>query len=278
MNQLLFGTAGVPISSTKSDSASALEKVKELGLGCMELEFVRGVRMGEATAKTVAENQKKTGIVLSAHAPYYINLNSQTPEKQKASINRILKTARIANICGAKTFTFHAGFFMGQEPAKVYEKIKIELKSIVKTLRDEGNKILVRPETTGKLTQFSGLEDLCMISQELSGVLPCVDFAHLHARTGGKDNTTTEFRTMLEVLEKTLGRKVLDNMHIHMSGINYTAKGERNHLVLEESDFKWRELLKVWKEFNIKGIVISESPNIEEDALLMQNFYKSLKP
>jgi len=70
---------------------------------------------------------------------------------------------------------------------------------------------------------------------------------------------------------------VLDNMHIHMSGINYTAKGERNHLVLDESDFKWRELLKVWKEFRIKGIVISESPNIEKDAVLMQNFYKSLK-
>jgi len=232
--------------------------------------------MGEATAKLVAEAREKSEIELSAHGPYYINLSSQEPEKQKASVNRILRTARIANICGAKTFTFHAGFYMKQEPQKVYEKIKSELKSIVKTLRAEDNNIIVRPETTGKQSQFAGLEELCKISQELSGVLPCVDFSHMHARTGGKNNTTREFRAMLELLEKTLGRKVLDNMHIHMSGINYTAKGERNHLVLEESDFKWRELLKVWKAFKIKGIVISESPNLESDALLMQEYYKTL--
>jgi len=232
--------------------------------------------MSKATAKKVAENQKKTGIELSAHGPYYINLNSQTPEKQKASVNRVLKTGRIADVCGAKSFTFHTAAFMKQEPQKVYDTVKKELKGIVKTLRAEGNKIIVRPETTGKPAQFAGLTELVKLSEEISGVLPCVDFAHMHAREG-KNNTTAEFRTMLELLEKKIGRKVLDNMHIHMSGINYTAKGERNHLVLDESDFKWRELLKVWKEFRIKGIVISESPNIEKDAVLMQNFYKSLK-
>jgi deoxyribonuclease-4 len=103
-----------------------------------------------------------------------------------------------------------------------------------------------------------------------------VDFAHLHARTGGKNNTPSEFRALLEEIEKGLGRRGLDNMHIHMSGIEYTAKGERNHLFLEDSDFKWRELLKVWKEFKIKGVVICESPNIEQDALLMKKYYDGL--
>ena len=61
-----------------------------------------------------------------------------------------------------------------------------------------------------------------------------------------------------------------------MAGINYGDKGEKNHLILEESDFQWRELLKVWKEFDIKGVVISESPNIEKDALLMKKYYEEL--
>ncbi|MBW2972460.1 hypothetical protein KY359_05480, partial [Candidatus Woesearchaeota archaeon] len=102
-----------------------------------------------------------------------------------------------------------------------------------------------------------------------------VDFAHLHARTG-KLNTYDEFCSILTELEKGLGKTVLNNMHIHMSGINYSAKGERNHLVLKESDFKYKELMKAFKEFRIKGVVICESPNIEGDALLMKKAYDAL--
>ncbi len=36
------------------------------------------------------------------------------------------------------------------------------------------------------------------------------------------------------------------------------------------------ELLKVWKEFNINGIVIPESPNIEKDGILLQKTWKCL--
>ena len=77
-------------------------------------------------------------------------------------------------------------------------------------------------------------------------------------------------------MEKALGKEGLHNMHIHLSGIEYGEKGEKNHLILEESDMNYKELLKVWKEFDIRGCVISESPNIEEDALLMKKYYESL--
>ena len=66
-------------------------------------------------------------------------------------------------------------------------------------------------------------------------------------------------------------------MHIHLSGIHYGEKGERNHLILEESDMNYKDLLKVWKEFKIKGVVVSESPNIEEDALLLRKFWQELQ-
>jgi len=65
-------------------------------------------------------------------------------------------------------------------------------------------------------------------------------------------------------------------MHIHVSGINYSEKGERNHLVLKESDMNYKDLMKAFKSFNIRGSIISESPNIEKDAQLMQNYYKNL--
>ena len=66
-------------------------------------------------------------------------------------------------------------------------------------------------------------------------------------------------------------------MHIHISGINYGKNGEKNHVNLRESDLKFEDLLKVLKEFNVRGVVISESPNLEEDALLMKRTYEKIK-
>ena len=65
-------------------------------------------------------------------------------------------------------------------------------------------------------------------------------------------------------------------MHVHLSGIEYTAKGERNHLPFEESDFKIEDCMKAFVNYNVKGCIICESPILERDALLMKNIYESL--
>lgn len=274
-DKLHFGTAGTPIRSKDGGSLAGVNTVADLGLSCMELEFVRGVRMSIDLAKQVGSAARERGVVLTAHGPYYINLNSLEAQKVKDSEKRILDTARVANAAGAYSITFHAAYFMGQDPAKVYSVVRDRINKLVSVLKDEGVGLWVRPETTGKATQLGSLAETIKLSQDIEQVLPCVDFAHLHARTG-KQNSLAEFREILTQLEKGLGRTVLDNMHIHMSGIEYSAKGERNHLTLSESDFKYKELMKAFKEFRLKGVVICESPNIEEDALLMQKTYLSL--
>ncbi len=263
------------MESKDRGSLAGIETVRKLGLDCMELEFVRGVRMSKELARQVGRAAEKNKIYLTAHGPYYINLNSLDKTKVQDSIKRILDTARVANEAGAYSITFHAAYFMAQDPAKVYDRVRDEMKSIIKTLQDEGIRLWVRPETTGKATQFGSLKETIKLSQDVEQVLPCVDFAHLHARSG-KMNSYDEFSSILSELEKGLGRNALNNMHIHMSGIEYGAKGERNHLVLKESDFKYKELMKTFKDYKIKGLVISESPNIEEDALLMKNTYESI--
>lgn len=160
------------------------------------------------------------------------------------------------------------------EKEKVYEVVKSHLKSIVKTLQNEGIKLWVRPETTGKGTQFGDIDELIRLSQEVEQVLPCVDFSHLHARSNGKFNTYPEFSGILEKLEKGLGRQALENMHAHVSGIEYSAKGERNHLTLEESDMNYKELIRALRNHNCSGVIISESPNLEKDAMTMKREYE----
>ena len=271
--KLVFGTAGIPIATEPRNTVNGVETVRKLGLDAMELEFVHSVNISKDMAPLVHEVATKNDVKLTCHGQYYINLNSL--DKAKASVQRILNAARIAWLCGGWSVCFHAGYYMEQPSDSVYEKIKKELDAITRTLRDEGNKIWIRPEISGKATQFGSLEELVKIG-EVDGVLPCIDFSHLHARTNGKYNTKTEFVNILETIEKTLGRFALENMHIHLSGINYGPKGEKNHLTLKESDMNYKDLIKTWKEFRIGGIVISESPNIESDALLMKKTFESL--
>ena len=275
MTDLLFGTGGAPHSAKTASTIDGIRRIAELGLGCMEVEFVQGVKMGEAGARLVAEIAAKEGVKLSAHAPYFINLNAHEPEKITASQGRLLQAARIAAICGAESVVFHTAFYLGDLAEDTYNKVKKYLGEVLSQLRRENNHIQLRSEVMGKQSEFGTLEELLDLCAEMEGLGICMDFAHWHARTD-KFNSYPEFASILLKVKERLGQKALDNMHIHFSGIAYSKKGEIKHLNLKESDLQYVELLKALSDYNVKGLVICESPNLEEDALLLQATYNSL--
>ena len=272
---LLFGTGGIPRSTKGQSSISGIERIRELSLDCMELEFVQGVRMGEKGAQNVLEASLKENVALSVHAPYYINLNSYDEEKLKASLERIYQAARIGSLCGAGSIVFHAAFYQKDNNQKVYENVSIALRKLTGQLRDEGIPAVLRPETMGKPTQFGTLEEVLALSAEIEGVMPCLDFCHMHAREG-KENSYSEFTEILSRVEETLGKEGISNLHMHVSGVEYGRNGEKKHLSLRDSDFNYPELMKVLKEFRTRGRVILESPVLEQDALMLREIYSNI--
>ena len=276
MENLLFGTAGIPNLTKPRKYINAFNDLISLGLGCMEVEFVRGVNMNLQTQEEVKKAISDMGFYLSAHGPYFINLNSPEQEKIDASVKRILDTARVAHNFGGYSITFHAAYYMKQPKDKVYDQVKIKLIEIVKTLKKENIKIWIRPETTGKATQWGDMDEIIRISNDVEMVLPCVDFSHLHARSVGEYNTYDEFAQILDDIGTKIGEHALKNFHAHIAGINYGPKGEKNHTPLEESDFNYKDLLKALKNFDVKGLIICESPNLEEDATLLKQTYDSI--
>ena len=274
--ELLFGTGGVPVSAKSRSTEAGIERIAELGLGCMEVEFVQGVKMSPQAAASVGELAARKKVVLTAHGPYFINLNAIEPHKVHMSKERILQTARIAALFSAKSITFHAAFYLNSTPTETYAVVKKHLQEVMSILRKEGNKVTISPEVTGKPSQFGSLEEIIQLSSDMEGVWPCLDFSHLHARAG-KANSYQEFLDILDQIERILGRQALDNIHIHLSGIAYGKKGEIKHLMLSDSDFQYTELLKALKERKAKGVVISESVSyLERDALLLQQTYRAL--
>lgn len=273
---LLFGTAGVPLSSADRSSEGGVRRIKELNLMAMELEFVQGVRMGEEKARKVGGIAQETGIALSCHGPYYINLNSREPEKVIASRDRIIQTARIAKILGVRSVIFHPAFNHDDPEEVVQGRVIKELTAAREILAAEDNHVVLRPETTGKGSQFGDLTQTIRLAEEVPGVLPCIDFSHLHARSNGQFNSYDEFSRILDQTAESLGDRWVKNVHFHISGIEYNLKGEKRHLVLKESDLKYTELMKACHSFGVEGLAICESPNLEEDALLLQEVYHSL--
>lgn len=273
---LLFGTGGVPVSASDRSTEAGIERIAELGLDCMEVEFVQGVKMSPEAAVSDGKLAAEKQVVLTAHAPYYINLNSVERQKVHMSKERILQTARIAGLLGARSITFHAAFYLADSPVDTYTAVKRQLLKVMNILKAEGNTVAIRPEVSGKRSQFGTIEELLQLSAEMEGVAPCIDFSHWHARTG-QANSYPEFLEVLDLVEAKLGRQALDDMHMHVSGIVYGLKGEIKHTMLDDSDFRYVELLRALKDRKARGVVICESgPYIEQDALLLQQTYREL--
>ncbi len=246
MEKLIFGSSGIPASTQPRNTVEGTRHSRRLGLGAMEMAFVHSVNISEAASYAVAKAAREEKIILTCHAPYYINLNS-VGAKLAASQKRIYDSARILGMCGGWSVAFHAGFYMGQPKETAYEKTKSALAQVRKRLADNGINVWLRPETMGKGAQMGSLDEAIRLSQDVEGVLPAVDWGHLQARSHGEANGKEAFLDVLSKVETLLGKDALKNLHCHVEGMEFSEKGERRHLTLEEGTLKYRELVEAWK-------------------------------
>lgn len=277
-NAFVFGTVGAPISTPKKPGGSpgAILRLNELNLYAFELGWVQSVRISIETCQLIKQTAIEKNVYLSVHAPYFINLNA-TNEEWPKSRKRLMDAAYYGNLAGATDIIFHPGSYFGNEPEKVLPLAIARLQECSDELRAAGNFVILRPETMGKSALIGSFEDVLQMSKTIQGVFPCLDFAHLHARQGdGMLNSYSEWMMLLEKLGMILGEQALKSLHIHLSGIEYSAKGERNHLPLRESDLNLKALFEALKSINARGRILCESPIMEEDALFMQELWQEI--
>lgn len=269
-----FGTVGSPLKTPPSPGGTigGIRYAAQLGLDALELAWVQGVRVSEATCAAIRATAEEHGMALSVHAPYYINLNADE-EKWPRLRQYLMDAAHFGYLAGATDIVFHPGSYFGQSPDAVLKVIVPRLEACVQELRQAGNPVRLRPETMGKAAMIGSLEDTLALAQ-IPGVLPCLDFAHLHARNGdGTLNSYEEWLQILETYRNALGESALLDLHIHLSGIAYGPRGEKNHLPVEESDLDITALFRALHAFGARGRILCESPVLEEDALKLQTLW-----
>lgn len=272
-SSFIFGTVGSPISTPKKPGGSvgAVLRLAELGFYAFEIGWVRSVRVSEKTCEAIKSTAAEQGVAISVHAPYFINMNGDEEEWPK-SRQRLMDAAHYGNLSGATDIVFHPGSYFGHPPGEVMPRVLERLQGCVQELRDSGNTVRLCPETMGKGAMIGSLEDVLLMSRELEGVKPCLDFAHLHARPGdGSMNSYDEWASVLEAYGQSLGSEALKDLHIHLSGIDYTEGGEKEHLPVLESDLDLEGLFKALKDFGAGGRIVCESPEMENDAQILKD-------
>ncbi|MFP3872221.1 MAG: TIM barrel protein [Candidatus Aenigmatarchaeota archaeon] len=261
---IYLGPGGTPhgVSGTKN----SMEYLAEEGLNAMEVQFVRGARMKESTAEAIGEEAEKHDILLSIHAPYYVNLNSEKEETIEKSKERIMKSARLGDKMNAWVITVHAGYYSGMSSDEATEIIGDNVIECAEKIEDEGLDLNIGLEQMGKEKSWGTLEEIEKVMERTDVVVPVLDFAHYHARYGGRLNTEEDFRELLRKYESIHNGP----LHSHFSSIKYGEKGEKEHLNLNEYEPDFRKLAPLLKEKDYDITVICETPELDRDSLKMK--------
>ena len=253
-----FGPGG-----TGGDSLKGVQEIKELGLDAVEFEFGHGVNMSVAKAKEVGKLVKQLGLLASVHAPYFINLASDEKKKVGASKHRILQSCERGHYLNASSIVFHPAYYVKQEKEDVFQLVKKAVLEMQKHITEKKWNVVLAPETTGRHSQFGTLDETLRLRKE-TGCGLTVDFAHLKARNNGNIDYGAVFQKL----------KGITPLHCHFSGIEYTEKGERRHLLTKKSDFQplFQEAIKRKAEL----IIINESPDPFGDSCKGKKLYEEM--
>lgn len=271
-----FGPAGIPVQCSGTSTLEGVRCCRELGLDAMEMEFVRGVRMSKDTADEVGKTAKKLDITLSSHAPYYINFCSKEEQKISNSRRHLFQAAEAIHHARGRITVFHPGYYQKRTPQDAFTTAKRELSSLVQKLKQHNIKTVLGAETVGKKSSFGSLEENIRLSQEVDQIEPVLDFAHMLARGDYRIKTADDYRQILSIVENELPG-YSKHIHCHFSEINFTDKGERNHLPLGTNNKPpYKPFMKVLAENGYKAVVICESPKLDIDAQKMQQYYNKL--
>ena len=271
-----FGPAGVPpwfkeIKAALTDVPSLL---KEEGLDAFEYQAVRwGAKpqIKREDAEKLGSKAKENDIWVSLHGSYFINLCGEK-EIIEASKRRLITCITAAEWMKAYVVVFHPGFYGKRSQKEAFAKCLEALKEVVEDMRALGIKnVKIGPETMGKPFQLGSLDEILSLCEEVEQTQLVVDWAHLHARDGGRFKTVDDFRRVIVEIENRLGTKAVRNMHCHFSKVEFTDKGEKRHHTIGEADYgpDFTMLAKVIAEFKLKPVIISESPILDMDAIIM---------
>lgn len=280
-----FGPSGnceMFYSEGNKHSYQAPAWLKSKGLLAYEYSFGRGFTLKEDTAKIIGEEAKKNGVLVSAHAPYYINLANTQEEMIQKSFNYITKGLELLDCLGGEHYVVHlasCGKLSRAEALNITRKNLDRALQLVYDLKLDSNNKKICPETMGKQMQIGDYDeiiDFCTMDKIL---VPTFDFGHINALHQGCLKTYDDYKKIIDLAIEKLGDRV-KNCHIHFSKIEYGDKGEIKHLTLDDNVYgpEFEPLAQLIYDYKLTPTIISESKQLmTRDSLRLKQIYDMVK-
>lgn len=283
MSRVRFGPSGnseIFYQAGNKTSLQAPAWLKSVGLDAYEISFGRGYRMGSDMARQIGEEAVKNDVMISAHAPYYINLANPSDEMAEKSFNYIFTGLKMLRELKGKHLVVHIGSQGTVPREQAIDLISKRLDVLIKMVYERGySDLFICPETMGKHGQIGSYKEIIDLCAKDKILVPAFDFGHIYAFSLGQFGTYEDYKKVFEYGIEKLGYERIKNCHIHFAKIEYGAKGEIRHLNYSDDNFgpDFEPLARVLKDLNLTPFIICESKDkMAEDALIFKQIYESL--
>jgi deoxyribonuclease IV len=257
MGAIRFGPASLPSRERPEEAVTLL---RERGYTACELDFEGGFWMDWKYASQLGRLASAAGIALSIHAPIAAFLGHREPgKKQRMAVGMLDHSAGLARACGAAPVVFHPGFLLGRERADAIAAVVEQLGELRERLAAKRRDVPFGVEVMGRVRELGSLDDVLAIAERVRWVRPVIDFAHLHAVTGGGYTEAEAFTRTLAAVDAVMEEGM--PFHIHFSDISFANRNEKAHVPYGEGTLRAEPLAAALARFDRPATVISEAPD-----------------
>ncbi len=210
-------------------------------------------------------------VQLSMHTPYYMDLTSDNELTQK-SIDSIRWAGMLTNQMKGNMVISHLGLYGNMSKKEAVETITGNVTDIMDWWEKNEIKPLLGFETSGRQEVFGSVEELMDLCDKVDGIVPVINFAHVHARQNGTLREPQDFRELFDKVKS----QVKGHYYTHFSGVEHESGNEKRVTPIKKGDLRFEPLAEFLVEENPDCTIISSSPLLEHDAMYMKVIYERI--
>ncbi|MFQ5966339.1 MAG: non-homologous end-joining DNA ligase [Acidimicrobiia bacterium] len=250
-----FGISGLPPEGM-GDSVF-LGDLSERGHKAYELAFVTEFPWKPKRCREFGEAAVEHDIWLSAHAPYFAVLTPEDEDRAKQCRAALEHTIKLGRELGARVIVAHLGATHDETPEALLDRVRRHLDWIGTKAGHLG--VGLGLETAGKASSFGSLGDIALLAEEFPFVRPVVDWAHVHAMSGGALTSPEAFVAVIEFLRDQFPGWMIDPLHCQFTDNEFGPSGEIRHVPYGTGSLAVGPLVQAARETGLRMTLISEA-------------------
>ncbi|MGI8513975.1 MAG: non-homologous end-joining DNA ligase [Acidimicrobiia bacterium] len=272
--QIRFGISGLPPGEAKDDAAF-LDGLVARGHNAYELAFVTAFPWKEARCRTFGELARERDIWVSVHAPYFAVLTVEDEDRAKQCLAALEHTMKLGRALGSRIICAHFGSAQGRDPEQLTEMIQERLRRITSKVQHMG--VGLGLETSGAERNFGTLGDIALLAEEFNFIRPIVDWAHVHAQTGGALTSTAAFESVIGFIKESFPGWMIDPLQTQFTDNLFNSGGEVRHLPYGEGTLRVKPLIEAALTTDLAMVVISEAREESSHDAIQAELTETLK-